>query len=113
MSFVLLTSSPSARQAPLYVRRRVVALLLVLTSVVVVARVGTSVAVAFGGGPASAAERHASSPVHVVQPGETMWSIARQLRPVGDVRSLVRTLLQLNGGSSDLQVGQRVVLPQH
>jgi Tfp pilus assembly protein FimV len=98
--------------APAYLRRRLLVLGLVLASVVLVARAGTSVAVAFGGGPASAAERLASNPVHVVQPGETLWSIARQLHPNGDIRPLVHALLQLNGGSATLEVGQRVRLPR-
>jgi hypothetical protein len=63
---------------------------------------------AFGAGPASGTERRPA--IHVVQPGETLWSIAGALRPSGDVRGLVRTLARLNGGSS-LQVGQRLVLP--
>lgn len=100
------------RPAAAYGRRRLVVVGLVLVAVVLVARAGTSVAVAFGGGPASAAERLASNPVHVVQPGETLWSIARQIHPSGDIRPVVHVLLQLNGGSSALQVGQRVRLPQ-
>ena len=63
---------------------------------------------AFGAGPASGTERRPA--IHVVQPGETLWSIAGALRPSGDVRSLVRALARLNGGAS-LQVGQRLVLP--
>ena len=106
------TASAHARPVPVYRHRRVVAALLVVLSVMAVARVGTSVAVAFGGGPASGAERHASNPVHITQPGDTLWSIARSIHPSGDVRPVVRALLSLNGGSAELQVGQRVVLPK-
>ena len=63
---------------------------------------------AFGAGPASGVERRPA--VHVVQPGETLWSIAAELQPSGDVRGLVRKLSSLNGGVS-LQIGQRLVLP--
>jgi hypothetical protein len=48
-------------------------------------------------------------PVHVVQPGETLWSIARTLHPDGDIRPLVDRLVELNG-SDHLEVGQVLVL---
>jgi LysM repeat protein len=83
------------------------AVAVVLASIVGVARVGSSVASALvGAGPSD----HRSASVHVVQPGETLWSIARQLQPTGDVRPLVRKLLA-SVGSPDLVVGQRVTLP--
>jgi len=48
--------------------------------------------------------------VHVVQPGETIWSIARALRPAGDVRPLVDRLeRQLRG--HPLLPGQVLVVP--
>lgn len=50
-----------------------------------------------------------AAPVHVVHPGETMWTIARDLSPDGDVRSTVDRLVALNG-TADLQVGQRLRL---
>lgn len=45
-----------------------------------------------------------------MQPGETMWSIAASL-DAGEVRGVVRKLAKLNGGSTELQIGQRLVLP--
>lgn len=106
------SSRPSAPVEPgrrdaarVYVRRRVVAVL-VFT---IAALFGAVQAVAaFGAGPASGTERLPA--VHVVQPGETLWSIAAELQPTGDVRGLVRRLSSLNGGVS-LQIGQRLVLP--
>jgi LysM repeat protein len=47
---------------------------------------------------------------YVVQPGDTLWSIARRLQPEGDVRPLVDQLVDLNGGT-DLAVGQRLPIP--
>ena len=57
-------------------------------------------------GSAAAAARRAASG-YVVQPGDTLWSIARRLQPEGDVRPLVDQLVDLNGGT-DLAVGARL-----
>jgi hypothetical protein len=47
----------------------------------------------------------------VVQPGDTMWSIARRLDPTGDPRATVDRLIAANGTAA-LQPGQRVLLPE-
>lgn len=47
--------------------------------------------------------------LYVVQPGDTLWSIAAALKPGGDVRDTVDRLAELNGGSA-LTVGQRLAL---
>lgn len=60
-------------------------------------------------GSAAAAARHAASG-YVVQPGDTLWSIARRLQPEGDLRPLVDQLVDRNGGT-DLTVGQRLPIP--
>jgi hypothetical protein len=88
-----------------FVRRRVVAALVV--TVVLVGGAVRAVA-AFGVGPASGTERRPA--VHVVEAGETLWSIAQSLQPGGDTVRLVHRLMKLNGGA-DLQIGQRLVLP--
>ena len=93
------------RRASASVRRRRVAVL-VFTAAALLGAVRA--VAAFGAGPASGIERRPT--IHVVQPGETLWSVAQSLRPTGDVRGLVRQLEKLNGGSS-LAVGQRLVLP--
>ncbi len=46
----------------------------------------------------------------VVEPGDSYWSIARDLQPTGDVRPLVHRLQLLNGGAA-LRPGMEVVLP--
>ena len=48
--------------------------------------------------------------VHVVQPGDTLWSVARSLQPEGDVRPLVARLRGASGGGP-LVPGQRLRLP--
>jgi len=48
--------------------------------------------------------------VVIVEPGDTLWSIARGLQPTGDVRPLVNRIAELNGGHS-LSAGQTLMLP--
>jgi LysM repeat protein len=117
----------SLAQRATYRRRRVlVAALLVLTALAVVLLVGAiSTGLAGGGHPSSAAG--ASSPtsaaaasaagvaapagqVHVVQPGDTLWSIAAQLTPHSDLRRTVDRLVATNG-TGPLTVGQHLRLP--
>lgn len=84
----------------------VVVLLLVATQVLG-AVVGTAVESAVGafeGPPAASAQ------VHVVAPGETLWSVAGRLAPGVDRRVAIDDLLALNGGAP-LRVGQRLRLP--
>jgi hypothetical protein len=100
-----------------YRRRRVVALILAV-AFVVVAMAGLRAVVlstgTFGGRPLSAADGStpvpAGSETLLVQPGQTLWTIARDLQPSGDVRPLVDELAALNGGAM-LEAGQNLVLP--
>jgi LysM repeat protein len=48
--------------------------------------------------------------VVIVQPGDTLWSIARGLQPTGDIRPFVDRIAALNGGHS-LTAGQTLQLP--
>lgn len=48
--------------------------------------------------------------VYVVQPGETLWDIARRLQPSGDIRPLVDRLAQAHG-PGPLEIGERLALP--
>ena len=45
--------------------------------------------------------------VVVVRVGDTLWSIARQLQPTGDVRPLVDELSSRAGGA-DIDAGDRI-----
>jgi hypothetical protein len=44
---------------------------------------------------------------YVVQPGDTLWSVAKKVAPGHDVRATVDRLVSLNG-SAALRVGQRL-----
>lgn len=60
--------------------------------------------------PAPVSADQAGSSV-LVEPGDTVWSIARRLQPRGDVRALVDQIVALNGGA-DLEAGEYVRLPR-
>jgi hypothetical protein len=54
--------------------------------------------------------RHAGQIVYVVEPGDTVWSIARRLQGRGEIRPLVDRLVAQEHGRT-LQPGDRLVLP--
>ncbi|MGQ0833118.1 MAG: LysM peptidoglycan-binding domain-containing protein [Microthrixaceae bacterium] len=97
-------------QRAVYRRRRLAAVVGLALLVVTVLLLANAVVAKTAGGGAPHPVAGTSVPaVHVVQPGETLWSIARTLAPEGDVRLVVDRLVDLNG-SAPLQVGQRLEL---
>lgn len=111
---------PDARclRAPAVYRwRRVAALLVVAVAMTLVAAAGVAVAgVAVAStarsdsGVVGGAVGGSAASTHVVQPGDTYWSIAQRWGGGGDVREAVDALAAANGGRA-LQVGDRLVLP--
>ncbi len=101
------------RDLPLvYLRRRLVALVLLAALVVALVLAVRSVTATLGGVPASAPEGNITGPpalVVVVQPGDTVWTIARAAKPDGDVRPLVDQLLADH--PAPLQPGDRLLVP--
>jgi nucleoid-associated protein YgaU len=93
--------------AAVYRRRRLVALAAVtfVASVVVILAGRVGHADAELDGPPPAPE------VYVVQPGDTLWSIADRVAPDVDRRDVVSQLTDAAGGS-DLVPGQRIELPR-
>lgn len=61
--------------------------------------------------PVGAGTTSAARTVVVVQPGDTLWSIAAEIDPGADVRATVDRLAERNGGTS-LTVGQRLVVSE-
>ncbi|MCB0989395.1 MAG: LysM domain-containing protein [Acidimicrobiales bacterium] len=88
-------------------RRQLVALVVVAAFVwLLVAAATTTASYLFDDVPAAAAS---SGPItHVVQPGDTVWSIARQHYPTGDIRPLVSRMVESSG--QVLVPGQVVVV---
>ena len=60
-------------------------------------------------GPNPRAEQ-ADSITYVVQPGDTLWTIALDLAPGEDPRPVVDALDEISGGAL-LQPGKRLVIP--
>ena len=104
---------PSVRQprvaqpVEVYRRRRLLVLAVVLSLFVGLW--------SFGRSAQSASPAETRSPdaiVVVVQPGDTLWSIASWLDPGSDPRPLVEVLSGI-AGSNTLQPGQQLVIPSH
>ncbi len=105
------TDRPSAhglrvvQPAEVYRRRRLLVLAVVLSMVVGLWSYGNS-----SRSSSAAGTRSLDAVVVVVQPGDTLWSIATWLDPGADPRRLVDELSDLTG-STTLQPGQRLVIP--
>lgn len=65
---------------------------------------------ALGGDPLTTPARPADGARYVVQPGDTVWSIAAEVAPSGDVRPVVDAIVAARG-TSPLQPGETIVLP--
>ena len=99
-------------QRAVYRRRRaVVALLLVALVAALTLLAGPALARLAGGDPSPAAGVSAPATAQVVvQPGDTLWSIAAAVAPDADVRITVDRLIALNGGAA-LVPGQVLQIP--
>jgi hypothetical protein len=109
----LLDEIPSAhrasRPAEPYGRRRLMAGFALAGVLTGGALVAGRVAAVLGGAPASVPERRPVPITYVVQPGDTMWSIAERYGSA-DLWSTVQAMARANGGSQ-VVVGQRLVVP--
>jgi hypothetical protein len=99
-------TAPRARGGLRLTRRGRVLLLLTLVGLLLVA---------FSVGRTTADATHGRAPVRrttVVQPGETLWTIAHRVAPGADPRVTVDRLARLNDlGARPIVAGQRLVLP--
>ena len=115
-------AEPTVRPRPrpstaTYRRRRVAAVGLALVIVLVAAQAGG----ALGDSPLAVSERRpasssassssASAPVHyIVEPGDSLWSIAEELAPGEDPRPVVDALAEARG-DAPLIPGETIVWP--
>lgn len=106
------------RQSAVVYRRRRLAVLLLAATVVVTAWFGVhQLTGVSGGGPLTAAGqpvsklnvRLASDVTMIVQPGDTLWTLARRAQPAGDVRPLVQSLEAQRHGRM-LMVGEHITV---
>jgi Tfp pilus assembly protein FimV len=56
-------------------------------------------------------DRPAPRVTYVVEPGDTLWSIARRVAPGHDPRPVVDGLIEANDLRGGLQVGQELSIP--
>ena len=80
---------------------------LLAVALLVVASLLVVPGLARGDGP----ERPAPRVHYVVQPGDTLWSIARQVAPGRDPRPVVDALVEANDLHGGLQAGQELTVP--
>ena len=109
-------------QQAIYRRRRLVAAVLAVVVVVAFVLLATAAVARLAGGAPSAAgglpptsaaassAAGAAAATVVVQPGDTLWTIAADVAPDADVRITVDQLIALNG-ASPIVPGQELVLP--
>ena len=76
-------------------------LVTILLSVVVAMNIG-----------ASASEENLQYISHIVEPNDTLWSLAEEYGTDGDIRETIYNIKRLNQlESSDLMVGTRILIP--
>jgi len=104
------SNGPEGARQPVRLTARGRAAVFFLLSVVtllliVIATGGTSAdASATPGGPATASI--------VVTSGDSLWTVAKSLRPNGDPRAMMHTLVELNNlQGADLVPGQQLIVP--
>lgn len=107
---VAITHPGTLRRPPadVYTRRRLAALGL-LALVVALALVLADLASGVLAGDEPALVRPVAEVSVVVEPGDTVWSIATDLAAGGDTRPIVDAIAEANGGAA-LEAGQRLVL---
>ena len=103
---VVAGSGSRRTDASIYRRRRVAALAALVALAVAVVIAATT----WLSAPASAGAPAAGRVTHLVQPGDTYWSIAAGLDHDGDLRTFVDRLVDANGGRL-LVPGDRIEVP--
>ncbi len=92
-----------------YIRRRLLVSMVVAVTLLVLWFGAGNVLANRGGAPASTPTVRPVA-THVVQPGDTLWSIAESNHGQASLTAYVDTLVAANGGTR-LEVGQVISLP--
>lgn len=100
---------PDAPDAPDYVRRRLMVVGLLIFALALVLFGAGQVVASRGGDPASTSAARPATP-YIVQPGDTLWSLANTFHGPWSRLSYLDRLLDGNSGS-ELRVGQLLELP--
>ena len=67
-----------------------------------------------GGGATATLEAGSPAEVVMVQPGESLWSIAETIAPNADPRDVILEIVEFNRlESADVLAGQQIAIPQH
>jgi hypothetical protein len=88
-------------------RGRIVAILFVMTLLVLAG-------FTLGHGSSQAADKHGKATRHtlIVQPGESLWSVANRIAPHSDARAVIADIESLNHLSGPaVEPGQQLVVP--
>jgi predicted Zn-dependent protease len=104
--------APSAVPSVQLTRRGRVAVLAVL----LVAGLGMMIGLSgvFVSAAASTAPSRPATRTMVVQPGQTLWSIAAQVAPNADRRDTIARIVELNAlPNSGISAGERIAVPTH
>ncbi len=109
-----MTATTSFRTCPasagaVYAQRRLVAGALLVLLGAVLWTLATWATDSSVGVTSAGADATGSEQMYIVQPGDTLWSIAAELNTNGDVRDTVDRIAAENGGSA-IAVGQRLQL---
>ena len=89
---------------------------LVVLAVLLVAGVGMMIGLTgvFGSAAAGVAPTSPATRTIVIQPGQTLWSIAGQVAPGTDRRDTIARIVELNAlPNSAVSAGERIAVPTH
>lgn len=99
----------SAPPAPLRLTRRGRLVVVLVCAVVVLALSAAGSHVASGAASTPPGQVHETM---IVQPGQTLWTIAQELGIERDVREVIHDIEELNGlPSARIRAGQRLIVP--
>ena len=66
-----------------------------------------------GGGATATLESGAPAEVVMIEPGQSLWSLAESIAPGADPRDVIETLVAFNRlSSADVWAGQQIAIPQ-